>query len=224
MSSLDLLPPIPAPGKIFCLGVNYEDHASESGLTKPEFPVLFLRVPASLVAHGKAIEMPRVSASLDFEGELVAIIGRPGKHISVTDALSHVAGYSIFNDGSVRDYQFKTPQWTAGKNFDRTGAFGPEFVSADEVPPGASGLTIETRLNGVQVQYSNTSRMIFDVANTIAILSSMTTLEPGDVLVMGTPAGVGAARTPPLYMKEGDVVEVSIEALGTLSNFIRREP
>jgi 2-keto-4-pentenoate hydratase/2-oxohepta-3-ene-1,7-dioic acid hydratase in catechol pathway len=149
------------------------------------------------------------------------VLGHGGKDIAVGDALGHVAAYSIFNDGSLRDYQTRTPQWTAGKNFDGTGAFGPFLVTPDELPPGAQGLTLETRLNGQVVQHANTTDMIFDVASTIHLLSSFLTLDAGDVLVMGTPAGVGFARKPPLWMKDGDVVEVEIERLGVLRNPVK---
>ncbi|UVJ46229.1 fumarylacetoacetate hydrolase family protein [Pseudomonas sp. LS1212] len=166
---------------------------------------------------------PRVSEQLDFEGELAVIIGVGGRHIAKERALEHVAGYSIFNEASVRDYQFKSPQWTIGKNFDATGAFGPSFVSADELPPGAAGLGLVTRLNGQVVQQCNTADMIFSVADIIAILSEAVTLEPGDVIVTGTPAGIGWARRPPLFMKPGDLCTVEIEGLGTLSNAIADE-
>lgn len=222
-ASLKLLPPTMRAGKIICLGLNYVDHAAESGFTKPEYPVLFMRAATSLVAHGEAIIRPRCSEQLDFEGEMVAFVGKTGRHIAKADALTHIAGYSVFNDASIRDYQLRTPQWTIGKNFDATGGFGPEFVSADEVPPGAKGLKIQTRLNGAVVQDANTSDMVFDVEETVAILSECITLEAGDVLVMGTPAGVGLGRKPPLWMKPGDVCEVEIERIGLLRNPIRQE-
>jgi 2-keto-4-pentenoate hydratase/2-oxohepta-3-ene-1,7-dioic acid hydratase in catechol pathway len=164
-----------------------------------------------------------VSTQLDFEGEMVAVIGKSGRHIRKEDALSHVAGYSIFNDASIRDYQFKSAQWTIGKNFDHTGAFGPEFVTADALPPGASGLRLQTRLNGAVVQEASTASMIFDVATLVALLSEAVCLQPGDVIVTGTPSGVGLARKPPLFMKAGDVCEVEIEGLGILRNPIEDE-
>ncbi len=213
-----LLPPIANAGKVLCLGLNYADHAAESKQARPDFPVVFLRTNTSLVAHGQPIVRPLQSASLDFEGELVAVVSRAARHVAREEALDYIAGYSIFNDASVRDYQLRTPQWTVGKNFDGSGAFGPDFVTSDELPPGASGLMIETRLNGQVMQSANTRDMIFGVAETVELLSACMTLEPGDVLVMGTPAGVGAARKPPVWMKAGDVVEVSIEGIGTLSN------
>lgn len=221
--NLRLLPPITQAGKILCLGLNYEDHAAESKHARPDFPVIFLRANTSLVAHGEAIVRPLQSAALDFEGELVAVIGRTARHVTRANALDHIAGYSIFNDASIRDYQLRTPQWTVGKNFDGSGAFGPDFVTSDEVPAGASGLSIETRLNGSLMQSANTRDMIFGVAETVELLSACMTLEVGDLLVMGTPAGVGAARKPPVWMKPGDVVEVAIEQIGTLSNPIVAE-
>jgi acylpyruvate hydrolase len=221
--SLTFLPPLVRPSKIICLGLNYTDHATESGLTPPSFPTLFARFPSSLIGHGAPIILPKCSTQLDYEGELVAVIGTGGKHISRDTALKHVAGYSIFNDGSIRDYQMKTPQWTAGKNFDNTGAFGPWFITEDELPPGCAGLSLQTRLNGQVMQNATTSDMVFDVAETISLLSSFLTLVAGDVLVMGTPAGIGLARKPPVFMKDGDVVEVEIEKLGILRNPIVAE-
>lgn len=216
--------PLENAGKIICLGLNYVDHAAEGGHAKPEYPSLFLRCGTSLVAHGEAIWRPRASTKLDYEAELVAVVGRTARHVPVDRALHHIAGYSCFNDGSLRDYQRKTSQWTIGKNFDRTGGFGPWFVTADELPPGAAGLTIESRLNGRVMQKANTSDMIFPVAETVALLSECVTLEPGDLLVMGTPAGVGYARNPPVWMKDGDTIEIAIEKIGVLSNPVKDEP
>lgn len=216
---LKLLPVIPRPGKIICLGLNYAAHAAEGGREKPEYPNFFMRSATSLLGHGRPIVRPRVSQQLDFEAELAAVIGREvPRHIGKGDALSYVAGYACFNDASIRDYQRRTPQWTIGKNFDATGPFGPAFVTADELPHGASGLKIESRLNGEVMQSANTRDMLFPVDETIVLLSQCMTLEPGDVLVMGTPAGVGFARTPPLWMKAGDTIEVEIEGIGLLSN------
>jgi acylpyruvate hydrolase len=223
LNAIEYLPPLPNPSKIICLGLNYADHAAEGGFEPPPYPTVFARFPSSLMGHNAPMIRPLVSDKLDYEGELVAVIGKKGHHIPLSDALSHVAGYSVFNDGSVRDYQVKTPQWTVGKNFDNTGAFGPFFVTPDEVPPGAAGLKIETRLNGQVVQSANTSQMIFDTANTISLLSEAFTLEVGDVLVMGTPAGIGFARKPPLWMKPGDICEVKIEKIGLLRSPIKDE-
>jgi acylpyruvate hydrolase len=216
--------PLENAGKIICLGLNYVDHAAEGGHAKPEYPSFFLRCATSLVAHGEAMWRPRVSVKLDYEAELVAVVGRRARHVRAGDALAHIAGYSCFNDGSVRDYQRKTSQWTIGKNFDRTGGFGPGFVTADELPPGAAGLSIQSRLNGTVMQNANTSDMLFPVAETVALLSECLTLEPGDLLVMGTPAGVGHARKPPVWMQAGDTIEIAIEGVGLLSNPVIDEP
>jgi 2-keto-4-pentenoate hydratase/2-oxohepta-3-ene-1,7-dioic acid hydratase in catechol pathway len=217
------LPPIPRPGKFICLGLNYVDHAKEGGFTPPDYPTVFFRGATSLVAHGQPLVRPALSPTFDYEAELAVVIGRSGRRIAETQALDHVAGYSVFNDGSVREYQRRTPQWTMGKNFDGTGAFGPWLVTPDELPPGAVGLRIQTRLNGRIVQDANTRDMIFSVARTIAILSQAMTLEVGDVIAMGTPAGVGHARKPPLWLKDGDVCEIEIEGIGLLSNPVHDE-
>jgi acylpyruvate hydrolase len=218
MSSVVRLPPIPNPEKIICVGLNYLDHTSESGFVQPDYPTLFTRLNSSLVGDGSPIVRPKASEQLDYEGELVAIIGRGGRHIKRENALDYVVGYSIFNDASIRDYQFKTPQWTIGKNFDGTGAFGPVFVTADELPDGCNGLKLETRLNGTTVQSASIASMVFDVASQIEIISEAITLAPGDLLVTGTPSGVGLARKPPLWMKPGDICEVEIEGIGVLRN------
>lgn len=223
LDAIHYLPPLTRPGKIICVGLNYSDHTAESVYEQPADPTFFLRVSTSLTAHQAPIIRPQSSDTLDFEGELAVIIGKRGKHITREHALDHVAGYSIFNDASVREFQFHTPQWTIGKNFDDTGAFGPTFVTPDELPVGAKGLQLQTRLNGEVVQSSSTSNMIFDVASQIEIVSRAMTLEPGDVIVAGTPAGIGWARDPRLMMRDGDRCEVSIEGIGTLSNPIRDE-
>lgn len=217
------LPAVPRPGKIICVGLNYADHSAESGFKQPDYPTLFGRFSTSLIGHGASMIRPNLSDQLDFEGEIAAIIGRTGKHIDKAKALDHVAGYSIFNEGSVREYQFKAPQWTVGKNFDGTGAFGPAIVTADELPPGMRGRRLETRLNGETMQSTSTDDMVFDVASLISIISQAITLETGDVIVTGTPAGVGLARKPPLFMKPGDVCEVEVEGLGILRNPIAQE-
>jgi 2-keto-4-pentenoate hydratase/2-oxohepta-3-ene-1,7-dioic acid hydratase in catechol pathway len=217
-ADLHLLPPIPVPGKVICLGLNYAAHAKEGGNVIPDYPALFLRATTSLVAHGQPILRPACSDKLDYEAELAIIIGRRAKNVAEADALPYIAGYACFNDGSVRDYQRKSTQWTAGKNFDATGGFGPDLVTADALPPGAYGLRVVTRLNGETLQDGNTSDMIFSVPRTLAILSAAMTLEPGDVIITGTPAGVGYARKPPIYMKAGDVCEIEIEGMGTLRN------
>jgi acylpyruvate hydrolase len=220
---IEFLPPVSAGAKLLCVGLNYLDHATESGMAPPPHPTIFGRFASSLIGHRANLVRPRVSNQFDYEGELVAVIGKKGRHIDPEDALDHVVAYSIFNDGSIRDYQVETPQWTVGKNFDGTGAFGPFLVTADEVPPGASGLRLRTRLNGHVVQDASTADMIYSVANTIAFLSEAMTLNPGDVLAMGTPPGVGLARNPQLFMKPGDLCEVEIEHLGTLSNTVVAE-
>ncbi|HVY99771.1 MAG TPA: fumarylacetoacetate hydrolase family protein [Dongiaceae bacterium] len=216
-------PPLAAPGKIICVGLNYVDHSLESGFTPPAYPTIFARFASSLVGHGAPILRPAASVQLDYEGEMVAVIGKGGRHIPKSQALDHVIGYSIFNDASIRDFQTKSPQWTVGKNFDCTGAFGPVFVTADELPAGGKGLKIQTRLNGQVVQDATTADMIFDVASLIAILSEAITLNPGDIIVSGTPSGVGMARKPQLFMKHGDVVEVEIEGIGVLRNPVEDE-
>ena len=218
LAELQLLPAIPRPGKIICIGLNYRDHAIEGGNPIPDYPAVFMRGTTSLVAHGEAILRPPVSAKLDYEAELAVVIGRAATRVAAARALDHVAGYACFNDGSVRDYQRKSTQWTMGKNFDRTGGFGPELVTADELPPGARGLRITSRVNGEIMQDGNTADMIFDVATLIEILSAVMTLEPGDVIATGTPAGVGYARKPPLFLKPGDVCEVTVDGIGTLRN------
>ena len=220
---LAFLPPVAKPRKIICLGLNYRDHAEEAGLGIPEFPVLFGRFASSLIGHGAPIILPKVSEQLDWEAELVVVLSKGGKNIAEADALDHVAGYSVFNDASIRDYQLRTPQWTAGKNFDDTGAFGPWLVTPDEVPAGAAGLKIECRVNGEVMQSSNTGNLIFTVANTIHLLSTFMTLGAGDVIVMGTPGGVGVARDPQVWMKAGDVCEIEIEGIGLLKNAVVAE-
>jgi len=222
-SAIRLLPPLSRPGKIICVGLNYADHTKESPYEQPDYPTFFPRFASTLIGCDEPIIRPKASEQLDYEGELAVIIGKGGRHISRAQALEHVAGYSIFNEASIRDYQFKSPQWTIGKNFDATGAFGPVFVSADELPAGAKGLGLVTRLNGEIVQQANTADMVFDVAELISVLSEALTLEPGDLIVSGTPAGIGWARKPPLYMKPGDLCSVEIEGIGTLSNPIADE-
>lgn len=224
LATLDLALPVRRPGKIICLGLNYHDHAKEGGNVVAAWPSVFLRATTSLVPAGHPILLPRVSQKLDFEAEMVAVVGRRTKHAQVSSALDAIAGYTCFNDGSVRDYQRLTSQWTLGKNFDATGAFGPWMVTADALPAGATGLKIESRLNGRVMQSDKTDNMVFPVAETVALMSQAMTLEPGDLLVMGTPAGVGYARTPPVFMADGDVVEIEIEGIGTLTNPIRDEP
>lgn len=223
LEDLSLLPPIEDAEKIICIGRNYAAHAKEGGAETPTYPEIFMRTNGSLIADGDAIVRPDCSDKLDFEGELVVVIGKKARHISEEDALDYVGGYSIFNDATLRDYQRKSSQWTIGKNFDKTGAFGPILVTPEELPPGADNLTIQTHLNGELMQDATTADLVFPIARLIAILSECLTLKPGDVIVTGTPSGVGYARTPPIWMKAGDVCEVSIEGIGKLSNPIYEE-
>ncbi|MET0568708.1 MAG: fumarylacetoacetate hydrolase family protein [Hyphomicrobiaceae bacterium] len=210
--------PIARPSKFVCVGLNYAEHAKEGGHAIPTYPSFFLRVDTSLVPAGAPVVLPKCSIQLDYECELTIVIGKGGRHISEARALEHVFGYTLFNDVSVRDYQRKTSQWTAGKNFDGTGPLGPHIVTADELPPGASGLRITTRVNGETMQDSTTADTIFSTARTIAILSEIMTLEPGDMIATGTPSGVAHARKPPAWMKAGDTVEVEVERIGVLRN------
>lgn len=223
LDSLTLLPPLRTPPKIICVGLNYADHSAESGFEVPGYPTIFGRFTSSLIGHGAPIIRPRLSEQLDYEGEFVAVIGRGGRNIPKARALEHVVAYSLFNDASIRDYQFKAPQWTVGKNFDGTGAFGPWLVTADALPPGCAGLRLVTRLNGQVVQDASTNDLVFDVATLISLLSEAFTLQPGDVIVTGTPSGVGLARKPPLWMRAGDVCEVELEGIGVLRNPVADE-
>ncbi|OYY21301.1 MULTISPECIES: fumarylacetoacetate hydrolase family protein [unclassified Polynucleobacter] len=209
------------PGKIICMGLNYADHAKEGGNARPEYPSFFMRGPSSLAAHQAPLIRPKVSDKLDYEAELAFIIGKRARNLNTENALDCVAGYSIFNDGSLRDYQRKTAQWTIGKNFDQTGGFGPWLVTPDELPKGAHGLQIQSRLNGSVMQNANTKDFLWDVAETIVLITECMTLEPGDVVITGTPAGVGYARTPPVFMKPGDTCEIEIEGIGILRNSIQ---
>ena len=217
------LPVIPNPGKIFCIGVNYADHQKEMGRGKTEYPTIFLRFTDTLVAHDQPAWIPKVSTSVDYECELAVIIGKGGRYIDADRALGHVAGYTCFNDISIRDWQRHTTQFIPGKNFPRTGALGPWMVTADEIPD-PHVLDIKTRLNGEVLQSANTDQLIFRVPELIAYISSFTTLSPGDIIATGTPSGVGFARKPPLFMKPGDVVEVEIERIGVLKNRLEAEP
>jgi 2-keto-4-pentenoate hydratase/2-oxohepta-3-ene-1,7-dioic acid hydratase in catechol pathway len=218
-SDVTWLPVIPNPDKIVCVGLNYEEHRVETGRDKTEQPALFLRVNESQVGHRQPIIRPRESSHLDYEAEIAVIIGKTGRRISQQDSWNHIAGYSCYNDGSVREWQRHTVQWTAGKNFARTGAFGPWMVTADEIPPNTV-MTLSCRLNGERMQHATTEQMIFKIPKLIEYISAFTTLLPGDVIVTGTPGGVGARRTPPVWMKPGDKVEVEIDKVGVLENSI----
>ena len=215
--------PISNPSKVICLGLNYVDHIKEGGYDIPEYPALFMRGTNSLTPAGAPMIRPSCSDKLDYEVELMVIIGTGGKHISEATALSHVFGYTLFNDGSVRDYQRKTHQWTPGKNFDATGAVGPVVVTPDELPEGAQGLKIESRVGEEILQSSTTSDMLWSVARTIATISEFATLEAGDMIAMGTPPGVGHAKTPPRWLRPGETIEVEIEGIGICANPIVAE-
>ncbi|MBC9177406.1 fumarylacetoacetate hydrolase family protein [Pseudoroseomonas ludipueritiae] len=223
LKGLTLLPVVPRPGKVICIGLNYALHAKEGGNPIPDYPAVFFRGPTSLAAPGEPLLRPKVSDKFDYEAELAIVIGKRARHLTEADALGCVAGYTCMNEGSVRDYQRKSAQWTMGKNFDRTGGLGPEIVTPDELPQGPNALRITSRLNGEVMQDSHTSDMIFTVPRILAILSEVMTLEPGDVIATGTPSGVGYARKPPVFMKDGDTVEIEIEGIGILSNPVRDE-
>ena len=218
LASVELLCPIPQPGKVICLGLNYALHAKEGGNAVPDYPAFFIRVNSSLVAPNAPVLRPKVSDKLDYECELTIVIGKRGHDIPESEALSYVYGYTILNDVSVRDYQRKTTQWSAGKNFDGTGPLGPVIATADSLPPGADGIGIRSRLNGQIMQDSDTSDMVFKTARTVALMSEIMTLNPGDVIATGTPSGVGYARKPPVFMKHGDVIEIEIDGIGILRN------
>jgi 2-keto-4-pentenoate hydratase/2-oxohepta-3-ene-1,7-dioic acid hydratase in catechol pathway len=218
-ADLHLLPVITNPNKIVCVGLNYADHVRETGRELTESPALFLRVSESQIGHGQNIVRPPESHRLDYEGEIAVVIGKGGRRISEADSWSHIAGYSCYNDGSVRDWQVSTTQWTAGKNFWRTGGFGPWMVTADEIKPDQK-MTLITRLNGQELQRATTDMMIHSIPRQIAYISTFIPLEPGDVIVTGTPGGVGNKRTPQVFMKPGDVVEIEVDAVGILRNGI----
>jgi 2-keto-4-pentenoate hydratase/2-oxohepta-3-ene-1,7-dioic acid hydratase in catechol pathway len=225
LAGLKLLMPIARPGKVICIGLNYALHAKEGGNPIPDYPAVFLRVQSSLLGPDAPMLRPGCSTKLDYEAELAIIIGSTARCVTEAEALHHVGAYSLFNDGSVRDYQRKSTQWTMGKNFDATGSFGPELVTPDELPAGAAPLRITTRVDGMTVQDSTTGDMIFSVARCIAILSEVMTLEPGDVIATGTPSGVGYARKPnPLFLAPGMTVEIEVEGIGVLRNPIADDP
>ncbi len=216
-----LLAPVPRPGKVVCIGLNYRAHAAEGGNLVPDYPAVFLRGATSLIGPQSSMILPSCSDKLDFEAELAVVIGRTATNVR-QNPLDHVAGYCCFNDGSIRDYQRKSSQWTVGKNFDATGAFSGVLVTPEELPEGAAGLRISSHLNGKTMQDGNTADMIFDVATLIEILSEAMTLEPGDVIATGTPAGVGYARTPPVFLREGDRIKIDIERIGAVESLVAR--
>jgi 2-keto-4-pentenoate hydratase/2-oxohepta-3-ene-1,7-dioic acid hydratase in catechol pathway len=218
-SEITWLPVIPNPDKIVCVGLNYQDHVVETGRDNTEQPAIFLRVADSQVGHKQPLIRPKESTHMDYEAEIAVIIGKGGRRISQKDSWDHIAGYSCYNDGSVRDWQRHTIQWTAGKNFHQTGGFGPWMVTADEIPPNTK-MTLSCRLNGQEMQKATTEQMIFKIPKIVEYVSTWTELLPGDVLVTGTPGGVGARRTPPVWMKPGDKVEIEIDKVGILENGI----
>lgn len=217
LASVKLLAPIPKPGKILCIGLNYSDHAAESGQPLPDFPIVFAKYGNTVIAPGEAIILPHVTNQVDYEAELGFVIGKRGRYISEADALSYVAGYLPINDVSARDYQSRTSQWTMGKTFDTFAPMGPALVTSDEVPD-PHNLTIQLTIGDDMLQNSSTSKLIFGIPQLVASLSEVMTLEPGDVVATGTPPGVGFAQKPPRFLKAGDVVSVIIEGLGTLTN------
>ena len=223
IQGVKFIPLVDRPGKIICLGLNYADHAAEGGHSRPEYPAFFMRGPSSLAAHQQPLIRPKVSDKFDYEAELAFVVGKTARHLTAANALEYVAGYSAFNDGSLRDYQRKSSQWTIGKNFDATGGFGPWLVTPDELPPAADGLRIQSRLNGQIMQDANTKNFLWGIVETLVLITECMTLEPGDVVITGTPAGVGYARKPPVFMKPGDTIEIDIEGVGVLSNPIADE-
>jgi acylpyruvate hydrolase len=225
ISAIKYALPVGRPGKIICLGLNYLEHVKEGSQRDniPKFPTIFMRGLTSMVAHGEPIVRPQVSETLDYEAELILVVGKRAKHLTAADATSCIAGYSCGNEGSVREFQRKTTQWDMGKNFDRTGGFGPWLVTTDELPDAAKGLKIQSRLNGTVMQSDNTDNMMFPIVEMLVYITQGMTLEPGDVIFTGTPSGVGHARKPPVWMKNGDTIEVEIEGVGTLGNPIADE-
>jgi 2-keto-4-pentenoate hydratase/2-oxohepta-3-ene-1,7-dioic acid hydratase in catechol pathway len=222
LAGITWLSPVENPDKILCIGLNYETHRKETGRSEVEHPTVFTRFANSQTGHMTDIIRPKVSRDLDFEGELAVIIGKPGRYIDRAKAFDHVAGYSLYNDGSVRDFQRHTHQFTPGKNFPFTGGFGPWLMTPDELGPLGT-LRLQTRVNGEVVQQATIDQMIFDIPRQIEYCSTFTRLEPGDVIATGTPGGVGAKRTPPLWLKPGDRVEVELDRLGILENGVADE-
>jgi acylpyruvate hydrolase len=225
LASLTYRLPVGRPGKIICLGLNYLEHVKEGAQRDnvPKFPTIFMRGLTSLVPHGQPIVRPQVTETLDYEAELIVVVGKRAKHLTAANATACIVGYSCGNEGSVREFQRKTTQWDMGKNFDRTGGFGPWLVSADELPAGAKGLKIESRLNGKVMQSDNTDNMMFPIVDMLVYVTQGVTLEPGDIIFTGTPSGVGFARQPPVWMKNGDTCEIEIEGVGVLRNPIADE-
>ena len=220
--AMEWLPPIVAPEKILCVGYNYRKHLLETGKELPSHPSIFVRFPDAQVGCDQPVIRPRHSTMFDYEGELAVVIGRGGRHVAAGDALAHVAGYACFAENSVRDYQRHTAQATAGKNFEHSGAFGPWLVTVDEIPDPAA-LTLVTRLNGQEMQRSGVDDLIFPIPELIAYISQFTRLATGDVIVTGTPEGIGSARKPPVWMRAGDVLEIEISGIGILRNTVQDE-
>jgi len=223
LDEIHYLPLLPRPRKIVCIGRNYAAHAAEGGADTPSYPEIFMRGATTLVAHQAPIIRPQCSDKLDFEGEFAFVVGKSCRHATLDNSLEHIAGYTLFNDATIRDYQRFSTQWTIGKNFDGTGAFGPELVTRDELPDALQGLTLVTRLNGQEMQNGRIDDLVFPVRQLVVMLSECMTLEPGDVVVTGTPSGVGFARKPPIWMKAGDEVEVEVAGLGLLKNYVQDE-
>lgn len=218
------LPVVPNAGKIWCIGVNYADHLAETKIARAAHPTVFMRYAQSQVGHLEPLLLPPESQQFDFEGEVALVIGRGGRRIAAERAWEHIAGYACYNDGSMRDWQFHTTQWAPGKNFAASGGFGPWMTTADELDPRAQPLTLTTRLNGEVVQHADTNSLIFSIPEIVAYCSTLLPLDPGDVIVTGTPGGVGMAREPKLFMKPGDVVEVEVSGVGVLRNAVAAEP
>jgi 2-keto-4-pentenoate hydratase/2-oxohepta-3-ene-1,7-dioic acid hydratase in catechol pathway len=223
VDDISYLPLIPRPGKILCIGRNYAAHAAEGGADTPTYPEVFFRGATTLIPHQGTIIRPQCSETLDFEGEFAFVVGKYCRHATEENALDCIAGYTLFNDATIRKYQRLASQWTMGKNFDHTGAFGPELVTVDELPEGMAGRTLTTRLNGELMQDGAIDNLVFPVRQLVTMITECMTLEPGDVVVTGTPSGVGYARKPPIWMKHGDTVEIEVEGLGKLINTVQDE-
>lgn len=222
VEDITFLPVIPNPTKIVCVGLNYHEHVKEVGREESGYPIIFLRVPDSQVGHHEDMLLPEESTDFDYEGEIAVIIGKKGRRIAEKDAYDYIAGYSCYNDGSIRDWQLRTDQWGPGKNFDKTGAFGPWMVTRNDIKDGEA-LTLETRVNGEVRQKTTTDLLIFPIPKLISFISTFTTLNPGDVIVTGTPGGVALKRNPQVFLKEGDIVEIEVSKIGTLINKVKTE-
>lgn len=222
LEEVKFLPVIPNPDKIICAGVNYDEHRLETKSERSAHPTIFFRVAQSQTGHNEPMIIPFESEKFDYECEIAVVIGKKGRRIAKEDAFDYIAGYSCYNDGSVRDWQLHTKQWGPGKNFDDTGSFGPWLVTKDDIADDEV-LTLETRLNGEVLQKADTSLLLFSIRELINYVSTFTTLVPGDVIVTGTPGGIGAKRQPPIFMKENDIVEVEVSKIGILRNPIKKE-